>query len=91
MARQYLKTSEVAAMLGVSVQYVARQFRSGHLPGERKKERGMWRIRRSVLREYAEKAGLKLDWKALERLRERREERRLADKQQPAQRTLALQ
>ncbi len=65
---EYLTATQVASVIGVSVDTVRRLTDSGELPSIRITEDGGWRrIERQDVIEYAARKGLRLDWVALQK------------------------
>lgn len=63
---EWLTTSEVALLLGVSDQTVRRMIADGKLPGSRLSDDSWYRVEKSKLIEYAENRQLTLNWSLLE-------------------------
>lgn len=72
MARNFYYSTEAAALLGWTTQWVGRKILTGELEATRYRQ-GRWRISRRVLAEFAERSGLTLDWEAYREVQIQRE------------------
>lgn len=77
MPQKFFYISEIAALLGYSKQWTGTLLRRGDIPGERI-GKGRWRVQQVILKEYAKKNNISLDWDRLEQVREERRARREA-------------
>lgn len=66
IGRQYVRTSEVAALLGCSKQYVIRLIKSGDLASHQIGEKGWHRVSVNSLRRYAGARRIPLDFDVLD-------------------------
>jgi len=64
---EWLTTSEVALLLGVSDQTVRRMIADDKLPGSRLSDDSWYRVEKTKLIEYAYKRGITLNWGLLQK------------------------
>lgn len=81
MARSFFYSTEAAALLGWSTQWLGRKIHRGELPATRFRQ-GRWRITRQALSDFAVKEGIVLDWDAFAEIQKQRDAARLARSQQ---------
>lgn len=63
-----LTTGEVAVLLGASPQTVRRLIAAGTIPAvQLGEDEGWWRIERGALESYAERKGIVLNWKLIDK------------------------
>lgn len=64
---EYLTTTQVGLLLGVSDETIKRWIVRGHLPGYRPTKDSWYRVERKQLEQYAAGKGITLDWTKLEK------------------------
>lgn len=64
---EYLTPPEIATLFGVSADTVRRLIDSGELSSIRLTEDGWRRVEKQTVIDYAERKGIKLNWKVLQK------------------------
>lgn len=86
MARNFYYSTEAAALLGWTTQWVGRKILNGEIKAFRYRQ-GRWRISRRELAEFALREGLVLDWDAYQEVQEQRRASKLARRAQVSTRS----